>query len=222
MPNPEPMPLQILLKQEVSRSLEKYMKLRRFSQVDLAAKTGIPKTTLNGYVKGTSLPTPGNTEKLAQALNVSKADIDPRFKEITLPDNVVLQTGKKLVRIPILGTIACGDAIYAEENFKGWREEAVDSLPSGTIIYLDAQGDSMEPTIPDKACVMVRMQPDVENGEIAAVLVNSDTEATLKRVKKQDGMIILMPDNPHHQPYIVTESNPVTIIGKAVRFMQNL
>ena len=75
--------------------------------------------------------------------------------------------------------------------------------------------------IPNGSKVLVRQQEDVENGEIAAVLINADTEATLKRVKKQGNTIILVPDNPLHNIIIVDESNPARIIGKAVRTIRD-
>ena len=69
---------------------------------------------------------------------------------------------------------------------------------------------------------MIRKQPDVEEGEIAAVVINGDNEATLKRVKRQNGLTMLIPDNTDYKPYIITESNPATILGKAVKVSFNL
>ncbi|EME8181056.1 hypothetical protein MCH46_002489, partial [Enterococcus faecium] len=62
----------------------------------------------------------------------------------------------------------------------------------------------------------------VEEGEIAAVVINGDNEATLKRVKRQNGLTMLIPDNTNYKPYIITESNPATILGKAVKVSFNL
>ncbi|EMF0470664.1 TPA: hypothetical protein LP167_001444 [Enterococcus faecium] len=70
--------------------------------------------------------------------------------------------------------------------------------------------------------VRIRKQPDVEEGEIAAVVINGDNEATLKRVKRQNGLTMLIPDNTNYKPYIITESNPATILGKAVKVSFNL
>lgn len=76
----------------------------------------------------------------------------------------------------------------------------------------------MEPTIPDKAIVVIHEQPEVEDGEIAAVQVDHDTEATLKRVKHQGDMILLMPDNKNYDPIILNKDNPGRIIGKAIKY----
>ena len=80
----------------------------------------------------------------------------------------------------------------------------------------------MSPTIPDGAYVLIREQPDVEDGEIAAVLVNNDTEATLKRVRHQGNMVMLMPDNSAYDPIILSKDYPGRIIGRAMKFVTDL
>lgn len=79
MPRPKSTPMQIEAKKIVKNNMESLMKRRGLYATEISDKTGIPKQTLNGYIKGTSLPTPGNTEKLAKVFNVSKSDVDPRF-----------------------------------------------------------------------------------------------------------------------------------------------
>ena len=74
----------------------------------------------------------------------------------------------------------------------------------------------MSPLIQDGALALCRVQEDVENGEIAAVLVNGDTEATLKRVKKIGSEVLLQPENNDYEPIIVNKNNPARIIGKVV------
>lgn len=80
----------------------------------------------------------------------------------------------------------------------------------------------MEPTIPDGSHVLIREQSEVEYGEIAAVLVNGDTEVTLKKYTRQGDTVLLMPINSAHEPIIITEDNPARIIGKAIRYTQDL
>jgi len=81
----------------------------------------------------------------------------------------------------------------------------------------------MEPTIPDGSYVLIRLQPEVENGDIAAVLFDDQSRATLKRVKKQEGgIMILSPDNKNYDPIAVTSKSSVRILGKAMQFMQKL
>ena len=119
-------------------------------------------------------------------------------------------------RIPLLGTIACGEPILAAENI----EESVFAPESLNADFaLRCKGDSMTGArIFDGDIVYIRQQPEVENGEIAAVLIRD--EATLKRVKKGDGKLMLWPENPDYEPmvFIGAESEQVLIIGKAVAF----
>jgi repressor LexA len=152
----------------------------------------------------------------AKALRVSPLFIMgmPEESSKVLPINII--------KIPILGEIACGDPIIAEENIEGYREELVDLLPSGNLFYLKARGNSMNPTIPTGSYVLIREQPEVEEGQIAAVLVNGDAEATLKRVKHQGDMVMLVADNSDYPPYIITEDNPARILGKAIKFSADL
>lgn len=211
-------PQEIENRKKISANINKLIKEKNVSQVDIHNHTKIPKSTLTGYVKGTSTPNPGNVQKLADFFNVKKSEIDPRFKP--MPNNVVPILS--FVKIPILGDIACGDPITAVENIQGYRDEAADTLPTGNLFYLHCKGDSMAPTIPSGAYVLIRQQPDVEDGEIAAVLVNGDTEATLKRVKRQGSLVMLMPDNQSYDPYVVTPDNPARILGKALKMSADL
>lgn len=206
-------PQEIHNRKKISKNINKLIAEKGVTQVDIHNHTKIPRSTLTGYVKGTSTPNAGNIQKLADYFNVKKSDIDPRFR--TVPKNII--PIKEFVKIPILGSITCGEPILAEENIDGYIEEAVDMLPSGELFYLKTKGESMMPTIPVGSNVLIRRQSDVEDGEIAAVLVNGDTEATLKRVKHHEELVMLIPDNNEYAPYVVTKYNPARILGKAVK-----
>lgn len=119
-------------------------------------------------------------------------------------------------KIPLLGSIACGAPILADEHIEG----EVD-IPSHVHadFALVCKGDSMiNARIFDGDIVYIRQQDMVESGEIAAVLI--DNEATLKRVKLLPDRIILSPENPLYDPLVFRgeEMNAVRILGKAVAF----
>ena len=121
-----------------------------------------------------------------------------------------------LRKIPLLGANACGAPILAEEHI----EEYID-IPKHihADFALTCKGDSMiNARIFDGDIVYIRQQDAVVNGEIAAVLI--DSEATLKRVKLYDDHISLEPENPMYKPLVFwnEEMNDVRIIGKAVAF----
>ncbi|MFC0232707.1 LexA family transcriptional regulator [Vagococcus entomophilus] len=210
-------PQEIENRKIISENLKKLLLEKKSTQVDIHRITKIPKSTLTGYFKGTSTPNPGNIQKLANYFNVPKSVIDPRFRQKDEEIFSKMRKAIKTVSIPVLGTITCGNPITAEQNISEYREELEDLLPSGNVFYLKTSGDSMTPTIPEDSYVLIREQPEVEDGEIAAVLLNGDTEATLKRVKHQGNLILLVPDNPKYSPYVINEENPARIIGKAVK-----
>lgn len=199
---------------EIMNILDDLKSKQNLSISEIARRTGMAKSAVSRYFNRTREFPLNRVNDFAKAFH-----IEPDY--LLNIDNS--QSPKhKTAMIPILGEIACGNPITAEENIEGYLEEPEDSLPSGTVFYLVAKGHSMEPTIPNGSNVLIRKQPEVEDDEIAAVLVNSDTEATLKRVKHQGNMIMLMPDNKDYSPIIITSDNPVRILGKAIRYTTNL
>lgn len=205
----------------VGSRIRYFRKLNNLTQKQLGEKVGVKHNTISSYEKGTNEADQDVLFAIANTLDVSVNDFFPSTLEENKPTNLI-EISQRTVRIPVLGYIACGDPILVEENFEDYRTVLEEGLPMGNLVYLKAKGDSMHPTIPDGSMVMIREQVDVENGEIAAVTFNGNTEATLKRVKKQGGMIILMPDNPAHEPIFVTPDNPVKIIGKAIKTERDL
>lgn len=124
------------------------------------------------------------------------------------------------LRVPVLGHIAAGLPIFAEEHIEEWTEiPNLWNLKEGNVFVLKVKGDSMTGSrIYDGDRVIVKIQPDVENGEIAVINVNGD-EATLKRVKKtESGQVILYPDNPKYDPQFITNEN-ARIVGKVIQVM---
>lgn len=120
-------------------------------------------------------------------------------------------------KIPLLGSIAAGIPILAQETIEGYEY-----VPANMKVdfCLRIKGDSMiNARIIDGDLVFIRQQSDVENGEIAAVLVDGE-DATLKRVHKGTGTVTLHAENPNYPDQVFTrrDMRQVSIIGKAVRF----
>ena len=119
----------------------------------------------------------------------------------------------EMEQVPLIGSIACGTPILAEQNI-----EQIVSVPTAwhATFTLMCKGDSMSPRIQDGDLVAVRSQPEVENGEIAAVRIGE--EATLKHVYKYPNYIELRPENPEFASIIKigAEMADVVIEGKAV------
>lgn len=202
-------------RETLAENLNDLLNKKRKTQADVIRETGLAEATVRSWFNGEKYPRIEGLQILADYFNVPRS----RLTEEQIKG---LQRVTALIKIPVLGEIACGDPILAEENYSDYREEIADTLPTGSLFYLHCKGDSMAPTIPDNAYVLIRQQVDVEDGEIAAVLVNGDTEATLKRVKRQGDIVLLMPDNPTYSPYIVTDDNPARILGKAIKMSSDL
>lgn len=136
----------------------------------------------------------------------------PEPKKPTIPPG--FEPMPKMKKIPLIGSIACGEPITAEQNI----EKMVDVPENIRCDFsLTCHGDSMvDAGIHDKDVVYIRIQPEIENGEIAAVRI--DGEATLKRVYYNPGTLTLMPANPAYAPMIYTgpQLEEVHIEGKAV------
>lgn len=156
--------------------------------------------------------------KLAEILMVSPSALMGWEQPESLPANIIPMP--EMRKIPLLGTIACGAPVFADEHMDG----EVD-IPSNihADFALRCKGDSMiNARIFDGDIVYIRKQDTVENGDIAAVLI--DNEATLKRFKLYDDHIALEPENPMYKPLVFwnEEMNEVRIIGKAVAFTSSV
>lgn len=131
-----------------------------------------------------------------------------------LPPNILPMPN--FVKKPRLGTIACGEPILAVEDATEFDDVPDDVDCDFTLL---CKGDSMiNARIFDGDIVYIRKQEMVDNGEIAAVLI--DNEATLKRVHLFEDHIILAPENPMYKPLVYwgEEMNSIRILGKAVAF----
>ncbi|MEG3069470.1 MAG: transcriptional repressor LexA [Candidatus Syntrophopropionicum ammoniitolerans] len=193
----------------------KRIKLRReslgLSVDDVAKKLGKNRATVYRYESDEieNLPTT-ILEPLAKILRVSPAYLMGW-------ENIIPYRTKK---VPMLGRIAAGKPIMATEGCE-YYVEINESLH--VDFCLQIQGDSMiDARILDGDLVFVRQQPVVENGEIAVVSI--DNEVTLKRFYKNDGGVILEPENSKYQPKYYTEKDfkDIRILGKAIFFQSKL
>lgn len=183
---------------------------------EAARQLSMPYTTYVNYEKGVREP---NSETLIDIANFYETSIDYLVGKVNdngvaAPDNVLPMPEMRI--IPLIGTIACGEPILATENI-----ECDVSVPEHVIadFALRCKGDSMiNARIFDGDIVYIRQQPTVNDGEIAAVLI--DDEATLKRVRLFPDHISLEPENPQFRPFVYwgEEMNSIRILGKAVAF----
>ena len=201
------------------------MKLRRkelgLSAETVAERLNVSPATVYRYEKGDIEKLPGDILPiLSKVLQTTPAylmgweedatayNVPPGFSP--MPD---------MDTVPLVGRIACGEPITAEENLEGYV-----SVPSAwrATFTLECEGDSMEPTIHDGDLVAIRKDVRIENGQIAAVRIGE--EATLKHLYLHDDYIELRPENPTYASIIrrKEEMIDVSIEGKAVGLCRGL
>ena len=200
------------------------------SQAELAELLGYKsRSSINKIeVEGRDIPR-SSIVKFAQVLGVTPSYLMGWEEETSEPDALEVLMEKydnikpvKLKRFPLLGEIACGEPIFAQED----KEHCVMAdMDINADFCLTAKGDSMiNARINDGDIVFIKEMPMVDNGDIAAVII--DDEATLKRVYyyPEDNTIQLIAENPKFKPLIYKneELDQIRILGKAVYFMSAL
>ena len=180
------------------------------TQMDIVNDLGFSKSTVSSWVNGSRMPLKGKLLLIAAYLGCTLDDLMYDPKEARR---------KHSYSIPVYARVGAGLPLEASEEIID-REEIPEQMASlGDFYGLRIGGDSMEPRIVEGDVVIVRIQPDVESGEIAVVLVNGDN-ATCKKIKKTADGIYLLSLNPAFEPIYYTreeiEKLPVTILGKVV------
>ena len=195
------------------------------TQEELAKKLGYKsKTTIAKIENGTNDIVQSKVIEFAKALNTTPAYLMGwEDDNNTLHLNVVPLTKTKTKKVPLVGTIACGVPILAVQNIEEYID--MDSEVHADFA-LRCKGDSMiNARIFDGDIVYIKEQPTIENGEIAAVVINNiETEATLKRVYIDSEKIRLCAENPlvKDMVFFHEDMNNVRILGKAVAFLSSV
>lgn len=204
---------------------EKLLKLlfeRNMSKADLLRLSNLKKSTFYNIFDEKTDENNLNLDtvkQLAKALNVSIDYLIDEEDTSYLPKNII---PVKKIKVPVLGSIACGKPIFADEHLECYIDSINDTHSD---FALWAKGDSMiNARINDGDLVFVRQQDQVENGEIAVVLI--EDEATLKRVffDEKKATLTLVAENPKYAPFVYqgAELENIKILGKAVAFQSNI
>ena len=225
------------MKESTATRLKRLLAERGLKQVDIIEKAEpfckkygikLTKSDLSQYVSGKVAPGQDKLSIIGMTLDVSEAwlmgDDVPmkRGDSHKMSDDSVppgFEPLPEMESVPLVGRIACGQPITAEENLEGYV-----SIPAAwhATFTLKCCGDSMEPRIKDGDLVAIRKDVQVENGQIAAVRIGD--EATLKHLYFHEDYIELRPENPVYSSIIrrKEEMNDVTIEGKAVGLCRGL
>lgn len=207
--------------------LTEALQARHMRAAELARRTGLSKARISQYVNGKFVPKPEALLDIAEVLGVSELWLLGKTDDMTPAPSLTIPCPEnlsplRLRRYPVLGEIACGRPILAVEDPDAGYVTAADTTAD---FCLTAKGDSMiGARIFDGDEVFIQQTDVVENGEIAAVVVEG--EATLKRVYfyPAEGKLVLTAENPAYAPLIFSghELESIHILGRAVAFQSKL
>ena len=212
------------MKTQFGTIIKKLREQKGMNKEDLGNIVGVSDKTVSSWEINRTEPKMGIVQQLADYFQVTtdyliKGETSTTTNELKKIDNL-FDIDK--IKLPLLGTIACGKPIYADED----RESYV---LAGTEIKADfclkCKGDSMiNARINDGDIVFIRKQDIVNNGEIAAIII--DDEATLKRFfyYKEQNMVILRPENSKYEDIVLVgeQLERVKILGKAIAFQSDV
>ncbi|TDP89202.1 transcriptional repressor LexA [Labedaea rhizosphaerae] len=153
-----------------------------------------------------------------RAIGVLPPDVDPSSGDLGLPSENDYSDQPVPTYVPVLGRIAAGGPILAEQAVEDVFPLPKELVGEGSLFMLKVSGDSMvDAAITDGDWVVVRQQPTADNGEIVAAMLEG--EATVKTFRRKDGHVWLMPHNENYEPIL---GDDASILGKVVAVMRRL
>ena len=205
-----------------ANNLKKRLSQSGMTRAEFADKIGVGVSSVGFWTAGTKMPRMDKIDKMCSLFHCKRSDLlEDKVEENTLPpyDNVAPITTHKL---PVLGSIACGQPIFMEEQFEFYVEVGTEVKAD---YLLRAKGDSMIGAgIHDNDIIFIRSQPTVENGQMAAVAIGDSV--TLKRVYyyPESQKLVLQAENPKYEPmvYVGKELEEVRILGRAIAFQSDI
>lgn len=203
----------------VGKQIKKFRLKKGMTQKELGFQLGVKHNTISSYESGINEPDQNVLFAIAKALNISVDDLFPPINEGSRSNSESFVAEAKteysvngLVMVPIIGRISCGNGLLAYEDIEGYEPVPKEWLNGGDHFFLRANGDSMVGArIHAGDLLLIRKQPDVDDGDIAAVLIGE--EAVLKRVYRNNGQLILQSENPKYPPIFAPPAE-ARIIGK--------
>lgn len=204
-------------KEVFAKNLKYYMELNNKTRNDIAKITNVPYSTVSSWCNALFYPRIDKIEMLANYFNILKSDLveDKNKKE---------ESQHMYYMCPVYGQISAGQPNWAEECIEG--RLPIDPELMGIVnpeehYFLRVNGESMNKVIKNGAFALIHKQDEVENGEIAVVLVNGDN-ATLKHFSKEGDIVVLTPESTDEsiKQQIYTKDTPIKVIGKYVGKME--
>ena len=201
----------------IATNLNRLMEHHDVTQLELAEYMNVSQATISNWCKGSKMPRMDKIDKLCQFFNVSRTELmDSHSTDLSNITNISFPAARP---IPMLGDICAGNGVFCEENFEG--HFFVDqSIKADFCVRV--RGNSMiDARISDNDIAFIKKTYDYKNSSVYAVLLNSEYEATLKKVFWQGDTILLSPCNSEFEPMIV-DASEVTILGECVGVFHNM
>ena len=194
----------------IGEKIRYFRLLKRYSQEQIARKMNITQGAVSQWEKGRTVPDAGTLIQLSKLFDCTVNDLTSDAPVRDLDSVNIVRNA-----VPIIGTIACGERVTPDTETEGSAD-----LPDGVKadFALKCKGDSMIPTFLEGDLVLIRQQPEVENGQIAAV--NIEGETTLKHLYHQETGILLVADNPAFAPVFVPAEKEIIVHGLAVGYVR--
>ena len=212
----------------IGNKIKSLRKQYNMTQDELGAKITATKSMISLWENGRRKVDTVNLQRIANAFNVTTdyllgRDPIPNDSKSEINYAIPLTGG---VRIPVLGSIVAGIPNTAVTDYDEWIEISQSLAMRGEYFALRIKGDSMEPTLFDSDIVVIRQQPDIEDGEIAAVSI-AGSEATIKRIYHRSDGVDIVGDNVRAFPRMFYSNHdiatlPVRIMGKAIEVRRDL
>lgn len=208
---------------ELYKNIKRRRQQLKMTQTDLALKMGYADKSMIAKIEKGNVDLPqSKILAFANVLETTPGELMGWDYETDTAETVDNIYKLDKIKLPMLGKVACGEPIFADEDRESYIMVGTDI---GADFCLQCQGDSMiNARIHDGDIVFVKKTDIVENGEIAVVII--DDEATLKRFfyYREQNLVILKPENPKYQDIILTgeQLNQVRVIGRAVAFQSDV
>ena len=199
----------------IAENIKRLRTSENLSQAEFGKIAGVTDKAVSTWEAGLKVPRMGAIEKIAAHFGIPKSSILDDFSPRPAPIPAGFEPLPEMSSIPLVGTIACGTPILAEQNI----ETHIGILAAWHADFaLTCKGDSMAPRYLDGDVVCIHQQPEVENGQIAAVLI--EDEATLKRFYRNGDTVTLQAENPAYSPLVYrgSELDAISIEGRVVGF----
>ena len=197
---------------EIGHRIKARREQLQMTQEELAKKIGYKsKTTITKIENGTNDIVQSKVCDFAKALNTTPAYL-MGWEDLEQP--TPKSNGYPTARIPVLGDVAAGIPILAQQDIIGYEDIPADMAKTGEYFGLKIKGDSMEPKIHDNDIVIVKSMSDAENNDIVIAMINN--EATCKRLHKYSNSVVLTAINSDYKPIEVTPDEDIQILGKVV------